>query len=98
MPAMVGGSSFKGTPVPSDQKERSHMYPSSALPAWQLLLIMVVPAALLVTWIIVVRLAGREPRGCSCPAASTVIGVRAAEGAAAEEHVRADQSGDQRAA
>ena len=75
------------------------MYPNSALPAWQLLVMMVVTVALLVTWIIVVRLADGQPRGCSCPAVNTVIGVSAAEGAqglrvgegegaAAEEHAR----------
>jgi len=88
MLAVVGRSSFEGTRGPgSHQKERGHMYPNSALPAWQLLLMMVVTVALLVTWIIVVRLADGQPRGCSCEG----------EGAAAEERVRATQSGDQRA-
>ncbi len=83
------------------------MYPNSALAAWQLVLMMVVAVALLVAWIIVVRLAGRDPGRCSCPADNTLIeaavaegaqGTRVGERAVDEEHVRARQIGDQRAA
>ncbi len=74
------------------------MSPNSALAAWQLLLMMVVTVALLVAWIIVVRLAGRDPGRCSCPADNTLIEAGVAEGAPDEEHVTNWPSGDQRAA
>jgi hypothetical protein len=74
------------------------MYPNSALPAWQLFLMMAVPVASLVACIVIVGLVGRHPRGCSRPAANAANAVRVAEGAATEDHVRADQSGEQRAA
>jgi len=108
MLAMVGRSSFEDTPGPGPhRKEGSHMYPNSALAAWQLVLMMVVAVALLVAWIIVVRLAGRDPGRCSCPADSELIeagvaegapGVRVGEGAVAEEHVATWPNQDQRAA
>jgi hypothetical protein len=39
------------------------MNPNSALSAWQLTVIAVVPVAALVVWLIAIFLAAREPRG-----------------------------------
>jgi hypothetical protein len=39
------------------------MYPNSALSAWQLALMAVVPVAALVVWLTAIFLAAREPRG-----------------------------------
>jgi hypothetical protein len=45
------------------------MYPNSALSAWQLAIVAVVPLAALVGWLTAIFLAAREPRGHDLAAA-----------------------------
>jgi membrane protein implicated in regulation of membrane protease activity len=47
------------------------MYPNSALSAWQLAIVAVVPLAALVAWLTAIFLAAREPRGQDLAAAGS---------------------------
>jgi hypothetical protein len=67
------------------------MYPNSALPVWELLVMTSVPVALLMLWIIVVRLAGRDGSRCSCPEYDSFRKIEAAAGAEEEMWRDADQ-------
>jgi hypothetical protein len=71
------------------------MNPKSALAAWQLIVMAVVPIASLLAWIAAVYLAGR---GSSHLTNGTLTEVSAVEEAMFEQHVRAWPGGDQRAA
>jgi hypothetical protein len=77
------------------------MNPNSALSAWQLAIMAVVPVAALVVWLIAIFLAAREPRGRAQEVASRIGAAVAGTGgmpAAVAGEDEPKQSADDRVA
>lgn len=55
------------------------MNPNSALSAWQLAIMAVVPVAALVAWLSAIFLAARQPRGRAQASAASPVGAAAPE-------------------
>src|SRR4029077_2875625 len=71
--------SYRCVSASPTREECNPMNPNSALSAWQLAVMAVIPVAALAMWLTIIFLAGKEPRGHAQAAAASHVGADAPE-------------------